>query len=236
MTNISLDDKVFKEVCELLSKNNINYWICHGTLLGIIREGRLLPWDHDIDFAVWQFEVSQEKIVDIFTSNGYVQELVFGDMDCLHFFGESKKIDISFYRVENNIASIRWVAPSKSILLNAYFYCIKVIWIESIQSINLSKNIFKKIIQILLNVPIMIVKCFLRKSTREKLYLHSTKFMRYTGYSYPLYMMNFIKINYSDSIIQIPKDSEKCMEMTYGKDWKIPKKKYVWHDEASNLF
>ena len=236
MTNMTLDDKVFHEVCELLNANNINYWICHGTLLGIIREGRLLPWDHDIDFAVWESEVSKEKIVDIFTSSGYVQELVFGDMDCLHFFGESKKIDISFYRINNNIASIRWVAPSKSILLNTYFYCIQVIWTESIQSINLSKNIFKRVTQILLNAVLLLVKYFLRKSLREKLYLHSTKLMRYTGYSYPLDLMDFTNINYCESIVQIPKDSDRCMEMTYGKDWKIPKKNYVWHDEASNLF
>ena len=194
MTNISLDDKVFKEVCELLSKNNINYWICHGTLLGIIREGRLLPWDHDIDFAVWQFEVSQEKIVDIFTSNGYVQELVFGDMDCLHFFGESKKIDISFYRVENNIASIRWVAPSNSVLLNLYLYCLQIIWTESIKSVKLSSNILKRMIQVLMNKFLIVLKYFLSSKLKKDLYKNATRLMRYTGYSYPVNLMIFKEI------------------------------------------
>lgn len=45
------DEKVFRDVSELLHQHNVNFWICHGTLLGIVREGRLLPWDHDMDFA-----------------------------------------------------------------------------------------------------------------------------------------------------------------------------------------
>ena len=56
---MGVDDFVFKDVCDLLRKNRINFWICHGTLLGIIRENRLLPWDHDIDFAVWDHETDK---------------------------------------------------------------------------------------------------------------------------------------------------------------------------------
>ena len=35
-----------------LHKANIPYYIDHGTLLGIIREGDLLPWDNDVDIAI----------------------------------------------------------------------------------------------------------------------------------------------------------------------------------------
>ena len=59
------DDNILREICSLLGKNKINYWVCHGTLLGIIRENRLLPWDHDIDIAVWKDEVSKKEIIDI---------------------------------------------------------------------------------------------------------------------------------------------------------------------------
>ena len=46
-------DKNFIEIINLLKKNNISYWLCHGTLLGIVRDKNLIPWDHDIDIAVW---------------------------------------------------------------------------------------------------------------------------------------------------------------------------------------
>ena len=51
------DDRALEEVSSLLKNNNINFWVCHGTLLGIIRENRLLPWDKDIDLAVWDLSL-----------------------------------------------------------------------------------------------------------------------------------------------------------------------------------
>ena len=62
-----IDEKIFHEVSRMLQKQHVNFWVCHGTLLGIIREGRLLPWDHDIDFAVWESETTRDEIINIFT-------------------------------------------------------------------------------------------------------------------------------------------------------------------------
>ena len=45
-------DKNLKSLIDILTENKINYWICHGTLLGIIRDNQLIPWDHDIDIGV----------------------------------------------------------------------------------------------------------------------------------------------------------------------------------------
>ena len=49
-------DSNFVETINLLNENKISYWVCHGTLLGLIRDGNLIPWDHDIDLAVWEHE------------------------------------------------------------------------------------------------------------------------------------------------------------------------------------
>ncbi len=44
--------EILKDVTDLLDKNNIPYWLEGGTLLGIIREDRLLPWDNDLDISI----------------------------------------------------------------------------------------------------------------------------------------------------------------------------------------
>lgn len=44
--------RMLAEVSTLLEKKSIRYCLDGGTLLGIYREGRLLPWDNDLDFFV----------------------------------------------------------------------------------------------------------------------------------------------------------------------------------------
>lgn len=53
-------------ICDLFNQNNISYHIDHGTLLGIIRDKKLLPWDNDIDFALLEEERSSiEELIKI---------------------------------------------------------------------------------------------------------------------------------------------------------------------------
>lgn len=44
--------KMLARVCSILHKARVPFCIDGGTLLGIIREQRLLPWDNDMDFYV----------------------------------------------------------------------------------------------------------------------------------------------------------------------------------------
>lgn len=48
-------------VAQLFDEANINYALEGGTLLGIVRDDQLLPWDHDLDLSVNQPET--EKIL-----------------------------------------------------------------------------------------------------------------------------------------------------------------------------
>jgi lipopolysaccharide cholinephosphotransferase len=50
-------------ITDHFNKYKVDYYIDHGTLLGIIRDQSLLPWDKDIDFAV--LEKQQNKVVEI---------------------------------------------------------------------------------------------------------------------------------------------------------------------------
>lgn len=45
-------NKMLHDITAIMEKNNIPYVLEAGTLLGIIRENRLLPWDNDLDITV----------------------------------------------------------------------------------------------------------------------------------------------------------------------------------------
>ena len=60
-------DYYLMKTAQILRENNIDFWLCHGTLLGIVRENRLLPWDSDIDFGIWKDEHSKKKILELFS-------------------------------------------------------------------------------------------------------------------------------------------------------------------------
>ena len=50
--NIIKARKMLFYFTDFLTKHRINYFLEGGTLLGIVRDGDLLPWDHDVDISI----------------------------------------------------------------------------------------------------------------------------------------------------------------------------------------
>jgi phosphorylcholine metabolism protein LicD len=43
---------LFDSVVTVLNKHQVGYWAMFGTLLGLIRDQGILPWDYDVDLAI----------------------------------------------------------------------------------------------------------------------------------------------------------------------------------------
>lgn len=63
---------VFDEICR---KKNLTYLIVAGGLIGAIREGKMLPWDDDIDLVMPRNDYL--KFQDIFKNSKYTKEYTF---------------------------------------------------------------------------------------------------------------------------------------------------------------
>jgi lipopolysaccharide cholinephosphotransferase len=50
--NLEIALKMLHDVTLAMEKAKIPYWLEGGTLLGIIRENRILPWDNDMDISM----------------------------------------------------------------------------------------------------------------------------------------------------------------------------------------
>ncbi len=50
--NLESAERLLEEISTIFEHHQITFWLEGGTLLGIRRENRLLPWDNDIDISL----------------------------------------------------------------------------------------------------------------------------------------------------------------------------------------
>lgn len=58
-TQDSNDDRftLFRATVDLLDSLGRPYWLDQGSLLGVVRDGHFLSWDHDIDLGMWESDL-----------------------------------------------------------------------------------------------------------------------------------------------------------------------------------
>ena len=229
-------DYYLMKTAQILRENNIDFWLCHGTLLGIVRENRLLPWDSDIDFGIWKDEHSKKKILELFSKESeFIETLVPEETDSLHFTVGDKRVDLNFYTRDNQKAYIRWIAPGNSLdKLILFIYRLLENNVNFIAMIK-SKSLINSVTKIIMASFLLLVKLVLSSNLKKQLSKNMKSRINYSGYSYPIELMVFTEIEYAGEILPIPSEPEICLALTYGEDWKTPKKDYVWDKEAKNL-
>ncbi len=57
--------ELLHDVTTVMEKHGVRYWLDFGTLLGIVRENRILPWDDDMDISIFEddIELMQTKVM-----------------------------------------------------------------------------------------------------------------------------------------------------------------------------
>lgn len=212
-------DSNFVETINLLNKAGVPYWVCHGTLLGLIRDGRLIPWDHDIDIALWAGDFSKEALIELMLKNGFRLKNDGSDYDFVAFFKTGgREVDFNYYRVQCNsdIAFSEWYI-SKSILAS----CVNRI-ANLVNRLTSGKGFVSRLsfLGSLMNHFVS----YLKKNGH---------FYKSAGYTTPLsLLMDFDMLENSEIQVRKPLHSEKVLEFVYGKDWRQPKQKYDWTTES----
>lgn len=211
-------DQNFVEVINILNKNKIHYWLCHGTLLGIVRDGELIPWDHDIDIALWYDNSLKKNFIKLMKNHQFILKTKYLiDDDLLTFTKEGgRQVDINFYekRIMNNeeFAYIKWFIPKNLIM-------------KFIDAVSVSKKYSGRF-------SFIIKKLFFLENTFKKIkifFLKKNYFYKTIGYTQPLRLLKkFKEIKFENLSVSVPYFSEEYLKYVYGSNWKKPIKKYNW--------
>lgn len=222
-----MKDENFLEAIKILNKKKIDYWVCHGTLLGLIRDKKLIEWDNDIDIGVLKKRKNIKLINQIFKSVGFKKKKKFFSDDGLLTFTKKggREVDINFYelffnkKARKKFVICQWYVP-KNIMCKI---------VDAISKASIYKGKFKFIVKNM----IVLEKIF----HKIKNYLVKKNFFYLKiGYSHPIDLISKKKkIKFDKVKVSIPKNSNIYLKYIYGKDWKVPKKNYVWHKDSPSL-
>ena len=152
-------DKNLVDSVKILEDIHQNYWVCHGTLLGIIRDKNLIPWDNDIDLGVWKKNLKKNIIVKEFKNNKFLLKKKFFNNDNLITFERSggRDVDLNIYEItkNNKFAYQRHFAHSN--------FLMKFIYVMSVSGLykgryNILINNFKNFRRIFTWIKIFLIK------------------------------------------------------------------------------
>ena len=100
-------------------RNHVEYWLEAGTALSAYRDGKVFPWEHDIDVAIWREEMpNPEKFVKFFSNEGYdvILQKDFPFIDNMIQLRAKKNqqselfdVDIYLYTRKGGHAYMRWI-------------------------------------------------------------------------------------------------------------------------------
>ena len=86
---------LLENVVNNLEKNNCKYWLDGGTLLGAVRDRKLIPWDHDLDIGIkYENDDILENLIIQLRKKYYIRALPFTNHENIWNLGKYRIIKV----------------------------------------------------------------------------------------------------------------------------------------------
>ena len=225
-----------REVKEILDKHHIKYWLDLGALLGAVRDGRIMEWDHDIDIATtddnWEEIVST---VPELLDRGFCVVLesykVCDNLLRKAIYVEKKRcpLAIIIYQIKGEYALDAGFLPTNRI--SSLFCAIYMVLIT--EGIPVTRNWKIKLAHRLRPlIPNQLRKIF---AVVARL-MFSASSSRLYMWTIPMhYFEQLGSMEFYGMTFNIPNNLEEYLKFHYGQDWKIPKKEWTWWEDDSAI-
>lgn len=209
------------KIQSLLSNNNIIHFVDSGTLLGFVREARILPWDNDVDMAIIPNSNNDiSKLCLDLKEEGY--HVSYGEWGILLKMDGMIEINLKVYKkIDTSIYTIYKSSDATTTILKKL--C-EIIYTDS-RSIdgNLIKEFIRSVIRL---VSFLLPESFLQNILKPRNYVSMIS----------IEVVEPIReINISDHSFKIPFLSEEYLEKKYGQDWKTPNKDYSYKTDDCTI-
>ena len=188
--------RIFNDVCK---KNELDYWLDWGTLLGCIRHKGFIPWDDDLDVCMPRSDYNRAKsiIPEEFSKIGYNTVI----KECIYIYHQQTGTVIDIFAMdsvedENDIDALTAVVEKK--LNDSKIKCIK----DALSDNSTSNR------PIYLNAPEQV----------GRLYIHHPETI------FPLSIAAFEGID-----LCVPHDADKYLKVEYGDYMSFPREGILKH-------
>lgn len=244
--------EILKEFDKICRKNNIEYWLDAGTLLGAVRHKGFIPWDDDIDVCINKLD--KEKVIKVLKEE--LPFYLYLDTEFLKLDEERNflKIKDRYSNVEEVKSKVKlqrgiWIDifPMTEIYTNKYlnFFISKIpANLNNTNDSELKKKLRKIFWQVLSLFKFKdkgkLIKAIYKKCSNKKIkeyLIYMDGRMWWNTYEkkwiYPLKELEFEGHKFF-----VPNDYDSYLKYLYGKDYmKIPpKEKRITHNLGINLF
>ena len=231
-----MDERIFRKGVACLKKANLNFWADSGTLLGLIRDGGIIPWDGDFDLAVWDHETTEETVIKAFDPEEFLAvSLIPYGIKGIHFLPRDERLqgflDIIFYTKRGNRAIHQSCATKDTLWTNL------LMRIERFQNPHIyAKEKYKRLHEKASHKGLLSrVKNRLERALDHLMFLNYLNGIQLT-YDFPAhYFENLRPVTFLGVEVNIPADAESYLELAYGKDWRTPKQWTHWWEGATYI-
>ncbi|OYT52917.1 MAG: hypothetical protein B6U72_07245 [Candidatus Altiarchaeales archaeon ex4484_2] len=218
-----------RDIKDILDRADIEYWLDHGSLLGAVRDKRFIPWDNDIDLSTMSTEI--DKII------AEIPEIE----------KRGFKIIVTDFNIEMRRSSV----PINIIVMRLKGDAVWTLFSgdggDSIEGRGIKKQFrtfIRKTYKLLFsNKKIMLVRKFFKMlpapiqdiSYKMVWTVRKRWGKKYTPIVVPKsYYDDLGKISFYGMVFNTPAPVEDYLSLKYGKDWKKPRKEWVfWRDDGA---
>lgn len=114
---ISHMENLLIDIASEMNKHDIPYWVDFGTLLGLVRDGGVIPWDNDVDICILKEDASKLQLIkDSLIKKGYHWDGTTG-------FGERHEglLRVNTSKTNLNTADIYYWSENQGVMVGECF-------------------------------------------------------------------------------------------------------------------